>query len=240
MKPSARLRPAFNGRGEKIGKTLTDFDALPVKLDPSLPNLSHDIEASVPALTAYADAAPDLISAADSATRISDSIVDEQHHLDEFLLSTIGLADVGNEVIGGNRRALTDVLLLLVPTTDLLNRYHESLWCGIAGLIPFAKSGPLEFSAVEVSAGLTLGAERYRYPQDLPKVAAKGRPYCKELGLPEVPPDFRPPFLVADVGTNPMKYENQGILLNSDVLKQWLFGPIPGPPRNTAQTNLPG
>ena len=43
-------------------------------------------------------------------------------------------------------------------------------------------------SAVVVSAGLTLGTERYRYPNDLPKVAAKGRPYCKELGLPNVPP----------------------------------------------------
>jgi phospholipid/cholesterol/gamma-HCH transport system substrate-binding protein len=234
------IASAFNGRGEKIGKTLSDFDALLTKLDPSLPNLSHDIEASVPTLRAYADAAPDLISTADSATRISHSIVEEQQHLDEFLLSTTGLADVGNEVIGGNRRALTDVLHLLVPTTDLLNRYHDSLWCGLAGLVPFAAKSPLEFTGVVVSAGLTLGVERYRYPIDLPKVAAKGRPYCKELGLPELPPEFRPPIIISDVGTNPMKYGNQGILLNSDALKQWLFGPIPGPPRNTAQIGMPG
>jgi virulence factor Mce-like protein len=234
------IATAFNGRGEQIGKTLTDFNAFLAKIEPSLPNLSHDIEAAVPTLNAYADAAPDLVSTVQSTTQLSRSIVDEQQNLDEFLVSSIGLADVGNDVIGGNRQALTDVLHLLVPTTDLLNRYHEALWCGIAGLGTFAKFPPLSLPGVVVSAGLTLGVERYRYPADLPKVAAKGGPYCKELGLPEVAPEFRAPFIVADVGSNPNRYGNQGILLNSEGLKNWLFGPIDGPPRNSAQIGMPG
>ena len=136
------IATAFNGRGEKIGNTLTDFNAFLAKIEPSLPNLSHDIEAAVPTLNAYADAAPDLVSTVQNTTQLSNSIVDEQQNLDEFLVSSIGLADIGNEVIGGNRQALTDVLHLLVPTTDLLNRYHEALWCGIAGLGYFAKFPP--------------------------------------------------------------------------------------------------
>ena len=55
------IATAFNGRGEKFGKTLTDFNAFLAKIEPSLPNLSHDIEAAVPTLSAYADAAPDLV-----------------------------------------------------------------------------------------------------------------------------------------------------------------------------------
>jgi virulence factor Mce-like protein len=234
------IATAFNGRGEKIGKTLTDFNAFLAKIEPSLPNLSRDIEAAVPTLSAYADAAPDLIRTAGSTTQISNTIVDQQQELDEFLVSSIGLADIGNEVIGGNLPALTEVLRLLVPTTELLNRYHDSLNCSIAGLAVFAKSPPLPTPGVLVSAGLTLGTERYRYPNDLPKVAAKGRPYCKELGLPDVPPEFRVPAIVADVGANPFQYGNQGILLDSAGLKNWLFGPIPGPPRNTAQIGMPG
>jgi phospholipid/cholesterol/gamma-HCH transport system substrate-binding protein len=234
------IATAFNGRGEKIGNTLTDLNAFLAKIEPSLPNLSHDIEAAVPTLNAYADAAPDLITTASSATQISKTIADQQQQLDEFLVNSIGLADIGNDVIGGNRPALTDVLHLLVPTTDLLNRYHDALWCGIAGLAYFAKWPPLQLPGVVVSAGLTLGVERYRYPQDLPKVAAKGGPYCKELGLPAVPPEFRAPFIVADVGSDPNKYGNQGILLNSEGLKNWLFGPIDGPPRNSAQIGMPG
>ncbi len=235
------ISQAFNGRGEKFGQTLTDFNALLAKIEPSLPNLAHDIEASVPTLTAYGDAAPDLVSTIANTTTLSNTIVDEQSNLDQFLVSAIGLADLGNEVVGGNRQALTDLLHVLVPTTDLLYEYRKSLWCGIGGLVPFAKSPP-QFSGIFVSSGLTLGVERYRYPGDLPKVAAKsgGRDYCAELGLPELPPEFVPPLIVGDIGSNPAQYGNSGILLNSEGLKNWLFGPLDGPPRNTAQIGMPG
>ena len=235
------IATAFNGRGEKFGQTLVDFNALLAEIEPSLPNLARDIEAAVPTFSAYGDAAQDLMSTVQSTTQVSNSIVDQEQNLDQFLVSAIGLADLGNEVIGGNREALGDVLENLVPTAELLNTYRKSLWCGIGGLIPFAKSAP-QFSGIFVSAGLTLGVERYRYPGDLPKVAAKsgGRDYCTELGLPEMKPEFVPPFIVGDVGSNPSQYGNAGILLNSEGLKNWLFGPLDGPPRNTPQIGQPG
>ena len=83
-----------------------------------------------------------------------------------------------------------------------------------------------------------LGRERYRYPTNLPKVAATGGPQC--TSLPVVAFDSGPPFVVTDVGTNTAQYGNQGILLNSDGLKQALFGPLAGPPRNSAQIGQPG
>ena len=133
------------------------------------------------------------------------------------------------------------MLHVLVPTTDLLNEYHKSLTCGIGGLVPFAKSPP------QFSGRLRLRRPDARrralpLPGDLPKVAATsgGRDYCEELGLPELPPEFVPPLIVADVGANPAQYGNSGILLNSDGLKKWLFGPLDGPPRNTAQIGMPG
>ena len=232
------IATAFNGRGEKIGQTLSDFNALLAKVEPSLPNLGHDIETSVPMLDAYADAAPDLIETADNSTRLSRTLVEEQNNLDAFLVSAIGLADIGNEVLGDNRKPLTDVLHLLVPTTDLLNKYHAALNCGVAGILPLAKSPPLPVPGAIVVAGFQLGTERYRYPTDLPKVAARGGPQCTDL--PRVGYQGRAPYVVTDTGTNPWKYGNQGILLNSDALKQWLFGPIAGPPRNTTQIGMPG
>ncbi|MCV7281129.1 MCE family protein [Mycolicibacterium flavescens] len=235
------IATAFNGRGEQFGKTLVDFNELLAKIEPSLPNLAHDIEAAVPTFSAYGDAAGDLMSTIRSTTEVSNSIVDQQHQLDEFLVSAIGLADLGNEVIGGNKDALAEVTHLLVPTVEMLSTYRKSLWCGIGGLVPFSKSAP-QYSGIIVSAGLTMGVERYRYPRDLPKVAAKsgGADFCDELGLPEMPPEFVPPMIVGDVGSNPNQYGNAGILLNSEGLKNWLFGPLDGPPRNTAQIGMPG
>ncbi len=127
------IAKAFNGRGDKIGQSLSDLDAFLAKLDPACRTLKHDIAVLPAVANAYADAAPDLVRSADNAIRISKSIVDEQQNLDAFLVSSIGLADIGNEVIGGNRQALTDVLHLLLPTTNLTNEYHQALWCGLAG-----------------------------------------------------------------------------------------------------------
>jgi len=234
------LAQAFNGRGKQLGQTLADFDAFLASIEPSLPSLSHDLEAAPDVLNAYADSASDLMKIADSAAQLSQTIVDEQHNLDTFLLSAIGLADVGNDVVGGNRQALTDLLHLLVPTTDVLNDYHDNLNCGLAGMVPLFRTPPSTKPGAMVSISFTLGIERYRYPTNLPKVAATGPQQCASQKLPRVPMGSPPPYLVTDVGANPWQYGNQGILLNSDALKQFLFGPIDGPPRNSAQFGQPG
>jgi phospholipid/cholesterol/gamma-HCH transport system substrate-binding protein len=232
------LAKALDGRGQKLGEALVNLDEFFGTVNRSLTALDHELTIAPEVFGSYADAAPDLVKTAANATRVAQTVVDEQGNLDAFLVSMIGLADVGNDVVGTNRQGLTDVLHLLVPTTDLANQYSEALWCGLSGLVPLAKAPPLPFPGVVVSVSFTLGTERYRYPQDLPKVAATGGPQCQLL--PKVPMEAHPPFVVMDVGANPTQYGNQGILLNSDALKQFLFGPIDGPPRNTPQIGQPG
>ncbi|MGV0160312.1 MCE family protein [Mycobacterium colombiense] len=232
------MATALNGRGARLGQLFSDFNAFLGKFEPSLPSLSHDIEATAEVSSAYADAAPDLITVADRSTRVSQTLVDEQQNLDALLISSIGLADLGNDVLGTNREKLAEVTHLLVPTTDLTNEYHQALTCSLKGMFPLALQPPTPVPGLEVLGGITLGAERYRFPKNLPKVAAKGGPQC-EHELP-VPYNTFPPFDVADIGANPWQYGQQGILLNSDGLKQFLYGPIDGPPRNTAQIGQPG
>jgi phospholipid/cholesterol/gamma-HCH transport system substrate-binding protein len=233
------IASAVNGRGHKIGQGLTDLDSFLATLDPSLPALSHDLTVFPAVANAYADAGPDLVKTIDNSTRISQTIVDEQRNLDEFLISSIGLATIGNDVLSTNRQLLTYALHTLVPTTNLLNEYHQALWCALGGIAQFTKSSPpLDVPALKVQVGFYFGAERFRYPVNLPKVAATGGPQCHDL--PNVPPDVAPPFVVADVGANPWQYGNQQLLLNSDGLKQLLYGPLDGPPRNTMQIGHPG
>lgn len=234
------LAKGFSGRGEKIGQTLSNLNHLFATIDPSMPNLRHDIAAAPTVLKAYADAAPDLLATADNVATISQTIVDEQQNLDALLISTIGLADIGSDVVGTNRQGLTAFLRLLLPTTDLTNEYHDALNCAVAGMVPFAKSPPSAEPGILFSIGFVLGRERYRYPSNLPKVATAGPSHCADQGLPDVPAGMRPPFVVGDVGANPWAYGNQGPLVNSDALKQLLYGPIDGPPRNSAQVGQPG
>lgn len=234
------LSGALNGRGEKLGQTVTDFNKYLKQINPSLENISRDLELAPVALSAYADTAPDLVDIIESTTKVSDTLVDQERNLDAFLVSAVGLADTGNDVVGTNRQALTDVMRMLVPTTNVASKYWENLRCGLQGLNAFVHNPPPDRPGVDVSASFTLGVERYRYPEDLPKVNATSGPSCKDQMLPTVPNGKRPPFLVTDVGANPWKYGNQGVLLNSDALKQALFGPIQGPPRNSAQIGMPG
>jgi phospholipid/cholesterol/gamma-HCH transport system substrate-binding protein len=232
------ISQALSGRGEKIGQAFSDLDSFLAKFDPSLPALSQDIAVSPAVFNAYADAAPDLAKTFGNSARISQTIVDEQHNLDALLVSAIGLADVGNDVVSANRQPLTNVLHLLAPTTDLTNEYNKALWCGFAGLAEDGKWPPLSEASINIIAGLTWGAERYRYPTNLPKVAATGGPQC--LDLPKRPFNTNAKLVVTDSGADPVQYGNPQLLINSDLLKQLLYGPIAGPPRNSAQIAGPG
>ena len=234
------IASALSGRGEKIGQMLSDLDAYLAKLEPSLPALSHDLEVAPEVLRAYADAAPDFVTIADKASRISDTIVDQQENLDAALVSVIGLADIGNEVLGENRQPLTDVLHLLVPTTDLTNQYNQALWCALSGMVNASGRPPLKEPGVVVLAGFLWGQQNYRYPQDLPKAGAEGGPQC--TGLPNMPFEGVAPYVVADTGTNPWRRTYPGIVLNADIIKQIMFGDTEtsGPPRNSAQIGQPG
>jgi phospholipid/cholesterol/gamma-HCH transport system substrate-binding protein len=232
------IASALHGRGPKLGQALSDLDKFFATVDPSLPALRHDLAVAPAVLDAYADAAPDLIKTAANATRISQTILDEQQNLDALLLSAIGVADIGHNVLATNRQPLTDALAILVPTTDLTNEYHAALTCGLGGIVPLQTGPPSPVPGQVNTTSFVLGVERYRYPKDLPKVAATGGPQCTDL--PNVPYGKRVPFVVTDNGSNPWQYGNQGILLNSNRLKQWLFGPIDGPARNTGQVGQPG
>lgn len=232
------LAQAFSGRGPQLGQSLSDLDSFLARLEPSLPAFRHDLSVLPVVSNAYADAAPDLMKTASNATRISKTIVDEQHNLDALLISAIGLADIGNDVLSTNRQPLTDVVHLLAPTTDLTNQYAPALTCALGGLAQIAHGAPLSEPSINISASLTWGAERYRYPTNLPKVAATGGPQC--VGLPKLPFNTAPPQLIADTGANPVNYGNPQLLINSDLLKELLYGPIAGPPRNPAQIGQPG
>lgn len=232
------MAQAIDGRGDKLGQTLVDLDAMLAKFAPSLPTLSHEMAVAPKVFDAYADAGPNLMDTVRNATQLSDTISDRRNDLDALLISAIGLADVGNDVVATNSAGITDAMRLLVPTTNLLGQYNPALNCALKGMEPLALGPPQPLPGVMLLDSFLLGTERYRFPGNLPKVAATGGPQCQ--GLPEVGFEKRPPFVVTDIDANPAQYGNQGILLNSDALKQALYGPLDGPPRNTTQIGQPG
>lgn len=229
---------AVNGRGEKIGQTISNLNSYLAQQESVLPALSHNLEQTPAVANAYADAASDLATIISNSSEISTIVVDEQRNLDAFLLSSIGLANAGIDVVGGNRQALTDSIHLLRPTTDLFNQYRQAVFCGASGSLQSLTAPTWSEPMIKTLTYFAFAPERYRYPGNLPKVMAQGGSQC--FDLPNVPFDHAPPFVVTDVGANPQQYGNQQLLLNSDALKQMLYGPIDGPPRNSLQLGQPG
>ena len=68
-------------------RTLTPRSPL---LNPSLDTLNHEIAVAPTVFDAYSSAAPDLVKTVDNATKISDTIVDQNDNLDALLVSAIG------------------------------------------------------------------------------------------------------------------------------------------------------
>ena len=60
-----------------------------------------------------------------------------------------------------------------------------------------------------VSVAFTLGVERYRYPANLPKVAAKGGPQCNGRPARTSASSNARRIVVADIGANPGSTETR-------------------------------
>jgi phospholipid/cholesterol/gamma-HCH transport system substrate-binding protein len=158
---------------------------------------------------------------------------------------------VAPTVVNTYADAATDLLSVTRNTTKLSNtivsqqEQLDAILISAAGLgdigadVVGTNSQPLT-DVLHLFVPTTDVLSRHHDPSNLPKVAAKGDSHCADIGLPDLPFQGRPKFVVADVGANPWKYGNGGILLNSDWLKQMLYGPIDGPPRNSSQIGQPG
>ncbi len=122
---------------------------------------------------------------------------------------------------GGRRQpagADRDLAHMLVPTSELLAKYHEGIGCGIGGLVPFSKSPPFDVPGIIISASFTLGVERYRYPAG----PAQGGGQAPRSVLQGVRTARCASGIPGAVRWSPTsaptrdQYGNQGILLNSD------------------------
>ena len=125
-----------------------------------------------------------------------------------------------------------------MPTTDLLNEYHQALWCGMSAVAGESAAPPLPESDDQ---GVGLIARRRTVP--LPGEPAEGRRDRRPAVRKTFPScRSRPRRRSSSPMSAPTrgKYGNRQLLLNSEALKQLLYGPIDGPPRNTTQIGQPG
>ncbi|MFC7450998.1 MCE family protein [Rhodococcus daqingensis] len=206
----AALASALQGRGDRLGVALGQADSSLVEFAAARGALDQVLTELPPVTDTYATVAPDLMRSLGALTTTGNTVVDRQADLDLLLLEVTGLANTGGEVLTQNRDAAVDVVSLLRPTMVLLEEYSPVIPCMFRGLQESKKIGDGAYNGqpgIKMSIGLIAGTEPYRYPDDLPKVAATGGPHC--MGLPLRDPNVNAPFLVTDIGVNPFAPERQ-------------------------------
>ena len=201
------LADGVRGEGQQMGEATTAANQVLVALNPRMDTLAQDWLSLRGFGDAYGAAAHDIIKTLDAASTTGETIAKHSHDLDALLLNTIGFANSGIDLIGPNRDNLINGINGLEPTTTLLGKYNPEYTCLLVGAQFFLDHGGYENiggngRSIVQDGGLLLGDDPYRYPENLPIVAAKGGPGGKPScgSLPDVSENFPVRYLVTDTG----------------------------------------
>ena len=197
---------AVRGRGERIGKATTALNEVLSALNARSDVFRGDVRAFKSLNDTYAAAAQDILTILDSATTTSATIVNHQSELDTVLLNAIGLSRDGTTPLGSSKDNLVSAINSLEPTTSLLEKYNPTYTCMLQGAQWVVDHSDPVFGGdgrtFVVDVTLLPGNDPYVYPDNLPKIAAKGGPGGKPGcgSLPDATKNFPVRQLITDTG----------------------------------------
>jgi phospholipid/cholesterol/gamma-HCH transport system substrate-binding protein len=204
---------ALKGLGDEFGDSLVEANDILGELNPRLPQIRRDIQQVGALADVYAAASPDLWNFLDNAVVTARSFNDQQGNLDEALLAAAGFGSSGADIVERGRPYLVRGQADLLPTAQLLDKYSPVLHCMIRNYADIAPRvsdalGSNGYSAVTMTE--ILGGENpYIYPDNLPRVNAKGGPGGSPGCWQPITRDLWPaPYLVADTGASIAPYNH--------------------------------
>lgn len=207
------------GRGENIGAAISDANALLVELNSRTDAIRQDWVSLKGFGDTYSDAAQSILAILDASAVSSATVTRQAADLDALLLNTLGLTRSGINLLGPNRDNFVTGINTLEPTTALLDKYSPSYTCLLLGAKLVADVAPkgngADGRSTVIDATLGFPADPYRYPDNLPIIAAKGGPGGKPGcgSLPDVEKNWPQRYLVTNTGfgTGLDKRPNPGI-----------------------------
>ncbi len=201
------LSDGVRGQGERMGTAITAANEVLRTVNPRMGTVAADWRAFGRFADAYTDASQDILSIIDGATATSVTLVNQADDLDVLLLNIIGLAHEAITLLGPNMDNFVSAINGLEPTTELLFKYSPSYTCLLMGAKWYLDNGGYRDlggngRTLVVDAALLLGDDPYKYPENLPIVAAKGGPGGKPScgSLPDASKNFPVRQLVTNTG----------------------------------------
>jgi phospholipid/cholesterol/gamma-HCH transport system substrate-binding protein len=204
---------ALQGLGERFGQSVINGNEILGDLNPRMPQIRRDNQLLADLGDVYANAAPDLFDGLENAVTTARTLNENQGNIDAALMASIGFGNVGAEIFEKGGPYLIRGAEDLIPTSQLLDEYSPALFCTIRNYHDVepriaASLGGNGYSLNTHS--LVLGASNaYVYPDNLPRVNAKGGPEGKPGCWQPVTKDLWPnPYLVMDTGASIAPYNH--------------------------------
>ncbi|MGB3353665.1 MAG: MCE family protein [Mycobacterium sp.] len=205
---------ALDGLGDRFGESIIDGNAILADINPRMPQIRRDTEAVADLGDVYAAAAPDLFDGLENAVTTARTLNEQRGNLDQALMAAVGFGNVGGDVLERGGPYLVRGVEDLLPTSALLDEYSPALFCTVRN---YHDVEPKVTDAVGGANGYSLntrsalvGAENpYVYPDNLPRVNAKGGPEGRPGCWQPVTRDLWPaPYLVMDTGASIAPYNH--------------------------------
>lgn len=205
---------ALSGLGDKFGNSFIDGNRILDNLNPKMDQVHQDVRHLADVADIVADASPDLWNAIEDLTTTARTLNQQQQDLDATLLAATGFGNTGADVLERSRPQLAQTLLQLVPTSRLLDTYSPELFCAIRNAAEVrgavaAAEGLGNGYSLQTHTQLSGGTNPYVYPDNLPRVNARGGPGGAPGCWQKITRELWPaPALVTDTGASIAPYNH--------------------------------
>lgn len=204
---------ALDGLGDEFGQSLVDGNHVLGELNSRMPQLRRDIAGVADLSTAYADSATDLFDGLDHATLGAHTVNAERASVDAALMASVGFGRNAADVLERGGPYLVRGAADLLPTSALLDYYSPELLCTLRN---YHDAAP-RFADMVGGNGYSLSlrdelvgvGNRYVFPDNLPRVNARGGPGGRPGCWQPITRDLFPaPYLVMDTGASIAPYNH--------------------------------
>jgi phospholipid/cholesterol/gamma-HCH transport system substrate-binding protein len=226
---------ALQGRGDRLGDTLSELDAHLRKFNPELPTLNRDLQQLVKVSQVYADAAPGIVTALTDLTTTSGTLAEKDGQLAATLGATTQTAQDLTAFLQKNKDNIIRLSATSRPTLNLLAEYSPAFPCTLRTLADFVPAMDKALGKgtgqpglhVDVTSVASRGA--YTAGKDTPAYGKSGGPHCYSVpytGQGTTPPVNSPQenelineLLAPGAGTDPAALPDWGSLLTGPVFR---------------------
>src|SRR4051812_24811694 len=204
---------ALDGLGDRFGQSIVHGNEILNDINPQLPQLRRDNQLLADLGETYANAAPDLFAGLENAVTTARTLNEQQGNVDQALMAAIGFGNTGGDIFERGGPYLVRGTADLVPTSQLLDTYSPALFCTIRNYHDAqpkvaASLGGNGYSLRTISELVGAG-NAYVYPDNLPRVNAKGGPEGRPGCWQPITRDLWPaPYLVMDTGASIAPYNH--------------------------------